>query len=133
MYQNNKTITLMANDKEFTELLLNNLQNLTNKVDSMQRDMSDVRQNIAVLMAKQNEVGEVNVCVEKLTEKVNQIDKDVAIKSGLWGLGTSVVTLLIALLIAYLSGVFQKQTQYDERPFNTRGARPDTSIYKPKN
>lgn len=120
----------MANEfKEFTELLLDNLKSLTIKVDRVQKDMSDVREKVAVLSEKSRAADELQVCVEDLKKQVGELDKTVAVKSGLWGLGGAVVTLLIAIIIAIITGAFDnpRGVNYDYRP--KYHPRPDSTYY----
>lgn len=93
--------------KEFTELLLNNLRNLTDKVDSLQQDISGLKMDVAVLKETKETVKKLDCCIEKFQQQITQIDKDLAIKSSKWGVISSVVTLLIALLVAYFSGLLK--------------------------
>lgn len=118
---------MATNLKEFTDLLLNNLKSLDGKVDELQKDMSRVRSDVAVLKETKEAVKSLSVCIDDLQTQLNRTDRDLAIKSSKWGVISSVVTLLIALLIAFISGVFevrQEHQQEPQQPFTTRGFHP---------
>ena len=124
----------MANElKEFTELLLSNLQGLSNKVDILQIDVSGVKSDVAVLKETQKTVDKLNTTIETFHEKMGTLDKELAIKTSklsiVSSLVTSLVTLLVALLIAALVGVFDRpQAQgYPHDPYG-RNSIVDTTL-----
>ena len=98
----------MAGDlKEFIELLLNNLKSLDAKIDVLQKDMASIKSDVAVLKETKEAVKQLDSCIEKFQVQMNQIDKDLALKSSKWGVISSIVTFLIALVIAYITGILK--------------------------
>lgn len=106
--------------KEFNSLLLNNLSNLTDKIDKIHEDVGDLKGKVAVLMETKETVRQLDCCLEKFQDKMSSLDKDLAIKSSIWAVISSIVTFLIALFIAYLSGVFSAPYEDSYPPFRTR-------------
>ena len=98
----------MAGDlKEFIELLLNNLKSLDAKVDVLQKDMGSIKSDVAVLKETKESLRQFSGHIEDFQKQMNKIDKDLTLKSSKWGVISSVVTFLIALLLAYIIGILK--------------------------
>lgn len=123
----------MANElKDVLQGLLIDLRGLSSKIDLVQRDITELKVNVAVLNENKKALDELFVCHDHLKEKVEAIDKQIAVsdtkKTVTSGIVASVVTVVTAVLIAWAVGAFNKPIVHyesrDDGRIITRGSSP---------
>lgn len=117
----------------YFDQVLKQLEGLTHRTDTIEHDVQKIQIDTAKMSIELTNIHEkianIKVCVgtveedvEKLNECYHGLDKQLAVKIGVWSFLVSLATVAIAIITAILVGAFDKKTEYvyPSEQINTR-------------